>query len=30
VDLFAYGSAPFFVEMAQRLLHGSGTGSDVQ
>jgi hypothetical protein len=30
VDLLAYGSALFFVETAQRLLHGSGTGSDVQ
>jgi hypothetical protein len=30
VDLLAYGSAPFFVESAQRLLHGSGSSSDVQ
>jgi hypothetical protein len=30
VDLLAYGSALFFVETAQRLLHGSGTGSDIQ
>jgi hypothetical protein len=30
VDLLAYGSALFFVESAQRLLDGSGSGSDVQ
>jgi hypothetical protein len=30
VDLLAYGSAPFFVESAQRLLHGSGSNSDIQ
>jgi hypothetical protein len=30
VDLLAYGSALFFVESAQRLLHGSGSSSDVQ
>jgi hypothetical protein len=30
VDLLAYGSALFFVESAQRLLHGSGSNSDVQ
>jgi hypothetical protein len=30
VDLLAYGSALFFVEMAQRLLHGSGSSSDIQ
>jgi hypothetical protein len=30
MDLLAYGSALFFVETVQRLLHGSGTGSDVQ
>jgi hypothetical protein len=30
VDLLAYGSVLFFVETAQRLLHGSGTGSDIQ
>jgi hypothetical protein len=30
VDLLAYGSALFFIETAQVLLHGSGTGSDVQ
>jgi hypothetical protein len=30
VDLLAYGSALFFVETAQRLLHGSVTGSDIQ
>jgi hypothetical protein len=30
VDLLAYGSALFFVESAQRLLHGSGFGSDIQ
>ena len=29
VDLLAYGSALFFVESAQRLLHGSGS-SDIQ
>jgi hypothetical protein len=29
VDLLAYGFALFFVETAQRLLHRSGTGSDV-
>jgi hypothetical protein len=30
VDLLAYGSALFFVESAQRLLHGSGSNSDIQ
>jgi hypothetical protein len=30
VDLLAYGSALFFVELAQRLLHGSGSSSDIQ
>jgi hypothetical protein len=30
VDLLAYGSAPFYVESAQRLLHGSGSSSDIQ
>jgi hypothetical protein len=30
MDLLAYGSALFFVESAQRLLHGSGSGSDIQ
>jgi hypothetical protein len=30
VDLLAYGSALFFVETAQRLLHGSGSYSDIQ
>jgi hypothetical protein len=30
VDLRAYGSALFFVESAQRLLHGSGSSSDIQ
>jgi hypothetical protein len=30
VDLLAYGSALFFVETAQRLLHGSDIGSDIQ
>jgi hypothetical protein len=30
VDLFAYGSALFFVESAQRLLHRSGSSSDIQ
>jgi hypothetical protein len=30
VDLLAYGSTLFFVESAQRLLHGSGTSSDIQ
>jgi hypothetical protein len=30
VDLLAYGSVLFFFETAQRLLHGSGTGSDIQ
>jgi hypothetical protein len=30
VDLLAYGSALFFVESAQRLLHGSGFSSDIQ
>jgi hypothetical protein len=29
VDLLAYGSMFFFVETAQRLLHGSGTSSDI-
>jgi hypothetical protein len=30
VDLLVYSSAPFFVESAQRLLDGSGSGSEVQ
>jgi hypothetical protein len=30
VDLRAYSSALFFVESAQRLLDGSGFGSDIQ
>jgi hypothetical protein len=30
VDLLAYGSALFFVESAQRMLHGSGSSSDIQ
>jgi hypothetical protein len=30
VDLLAYGSAVFFVESAQRLLHESGSSSDIQ
>jgi hypothetical protein len=30
VDLLAYGSTLFFVESAQRLLHGSGSRSDIQ
>jgi hypothetical protein len=30
VDLLAYGSALFFVESAQRLLHRSGSSSDIQ
>jgi hypothetical protein len=30
VDLLAYGSALFFVESTQRLLHGSGFSSDIQ
>jgi hypothetical protein len=30
VDLLAYGSALFFVESAQRVLHGSGSSSDIQ
>jgi hypothetical protein len=30
VDLLAYGSALFFIKTTQVLLHGSGTGSDVQ
>jgi hypothetical protein len=30
VDLLAYGSALFFVESAQRLLHGLGSSSDIQ
>jgi hypothetical protein len=30
VDLLAYGSMLFFVESAQRLLHGSGSSSDIQ
>jgi hypothetical protein len=30
VDFLAYGSALFFIKTAQMLLHGSGTGSDVQ
>jgi hypothetical protein len=30
VDLLAYGSTLFFVETTQRLLHGSGSSSDIQ
>jgi hypothetical protein len=30
VDLLAYVSALFFIELAQRLLHGSGSNSDIQ
>jgi hypothetical protein len=30
VDLLTYGSVLFFVETAQRLLHGSGSSSDIQ
>jgi hypothetical protein len=30
VDLLAYSSTLFFVESAQRLLHGSGSSSDIQ
>jgi hypothetical protein len=30
MDLLAYGSALFLVESAQRLLDGSGSGSDIQ
>jgi hypothetical protein len=30
VDLPAYGSALFFIESVQRLLHGSGSSSDIQ
>jgi hypothetical protein len=30
VDLRAYGSALFFIESAQRLLHESGSSSDIQ
>jgi hypothetical protein len=30
VDLLAYGSALFFVESVQRLLHGTGSSSDIQ
>jgi hypothetical protein len=30
VDLFAYGPALFFVESAQRLLHGSDPSSNIQ
>jgi hypothetical protein len=30
VDFLAYGSALFFIESAQRLLHGSGSSSDIQ
>jgi hypothetical protein len=30
VDLLAYGSALFFIESAQRLLHGSDSSSDIQ
>jgi hypothetical protein len=30
VDLLAYDSALFFVESAQRLLHGPGSNSDIQ
>jgi hypothetical protein len=30
LDLLAYGPALFFIKTTQVLLHGSGTGSDVQ
>jgi hypothetical protein len=30
VDLLAYGSALFFIETMQRLLHGSGSSLDIQ
>jgi hypothetical protein len=30
MDLLAYGSTLFFVELAQRLLHGSSSSSDIQ
>jgi hypothetical protein len=30
VNLLVYGSALFFIEKAQRLLHGSGSSSDIQ
>jgi hypothetical protein len=30
VDLLSYGSALFLVESVQRLLHGSGSSSDIQ
>jgi hypothetical protein len=30
VDFLAYGSALFLIESAQRLLHGSGSSSDIQ
>jgi hypothetical protein len=30
VDLLAYGYVLFFVESTQRLLHGSGSSSDIQ
>jgi hypothetical protein len=30
VDLLAYGSTLFFVKSAQRLLHGSGSSSEIQ
>jgi hypothetical protein len=30
VDLLAYGPALLFIKAAQVLLHGSGTGSDIQ
>jgi hypothetical protein len=30
VDLLAYGPALFFIKTVQVLLHGSGTGSDLQ
>jgi hypothetical protein len=30
VDLLAYGPVLFFVETAQRLLHGSGSSSNIQ
>jgi hypothetical protein len=30
VDLLAYGLALFFIETAQRLLHGLGSSSDIQ
>jgi hypothetical protein len=30
VDLLAYGPALLFIKTTQVLLHGSGTGSDIQ